>query len=139
MKPELSPERLEITRQRMNAAVPDVLVSGYEDLVEGLKLPDSNDRHVLAAAIRAGAQVIVTANLSDFPASALEKYDVEAQHPDEFVLSLLELYPEAVLQVVSEQAAVLKNPPQTVPQLLETLHNNGLKRTVTRLRQLLGG
>jgi predicted nucleic acid-binding protein len=52
-------------RRRMNAAVRDCLVTGYESLVEGLKLPDPDDRHVLAAAIKAGAQVIVTDNRKD--------------------------------------------------------------------------
>jgi hypothetical protein len=47
-------------------------VSGYEPLIEGLKLPDPDDRHVLAAAVKAGAQVIVTRNLRDFPAADLE-------------------------------------------------------------------
>lgn len=56
-RPGLSPERLMVTRERMNVAVPGALVSGYEILVETLKLPDPGDRHVLAAAIAAGAAV----------------------------------------------------------------------------------
>ena len=58
------------------------LVSGYEPLIEGLKLPDPGDRHVLAAAIKSGAQVIVTRNLKHFPASDLEPWDIEAKSPD---------------------------------------------------------
>lgn len=50
----------------MNAAVLDCLVAGYEPLIPSIILPDPDDRHVVAAAIRAGAQVIVTANLKDF-------------------------------------------------------------------------
>jgi predicted nucleic acid-binding protein len=71
-RPDLSPDRLTVTRERMNLAIPGALVSGYEPLVEALKLPDPDDRHVLAAAIAAGAAVIVTSNLDDFPADALE-------------------------------------------------------------------
>jgi predicted nucleic acid-binding protein len=44
----------------MNAAVRDCLVTGYEPLIGAVELPDPDDRHVLAAAIRARAQVIVT-------------------------------------------------------------------------------
>ena len=69
--PRLSAERLARTRSLMNDAVRDCLVSGYEDLTATLSLPDPDDRHVLAAAIRARADVIVTYNLCDFPAPTL--------------------------------------------------------------------
>src|SRR5262245_16383071 len=85
--PQLSPERLARTRTLMNEAVRDCLVTGYEDLIESVTPPDPDDRHVLAAAIRAGAGVIVTYNLADFPAEALARFDIEAQHPDDFLIS----------------------------------------------------
>ena len=66
-RPDLTREKLERTRQLMDKAAPDALVTGYEHLIPGLRLPDPNDRHVLAAAIRCGASVIVTRNLGDFP------------------------------------------------------------------------
>lgn len=68
-RPDLSPGTLQRTRELMNKAVADSLVTGFEHLVDGLDLPDPDDRHVLAAAVRAGAQAIVTANLKDFPAA----------------------------------------------------------------------
>ncbi|WP_340686272.1 PIN domain-containing protein [Amycolatopsis coloradensis] len=66
-RPDLDPLKLDRTRQLMNAAVRDCLVTGYEPLVTTLELPDLDDRHVLAAAIKAQARVIVTENLRDFP------------------------------------------------------------------------
>lgn len=87
-----------------------------------------NDRHVRAAAIRCGAQVIVTTNLRDFPAHALAPYDIEAQHPDSFVLHLLWLDPGAVLRTITGQANSLRNPPCTVAELLDTLESLGLDR-----------
>ena len=48
-RPDLSRERLQRTRQLMDQSVPDCLVTGYEGLIDSLNLPDSNDRHVLAA------------------------------------------------------------------------------------------
>jgi hypothetical protein len=85
-RPDVPAEKLNRLRGLMNKAVRDCLVSGYEPLIEGLKLPDPQDRHVLAAAIKAGAQVIVTRNLRDFPPEDLEPWDIEAKSPDAFVL-----------------------------------------------------
>lgn len=126
---ELKPESL------VRQAVPDCIVSGHEGLIQGLSLPDEDDRHVLAAAIRAGAQAIVTFNLKDF--LTLTPYQVEALHPDDFVLDLIDLSPGAVLTAVRSQAAALKNPPRTVSDILDTLRDNGLVQSVTSLRELL--
>jgi len=99
-RPDLGREKLERVRDLTNAHVRDALVAGYEGLIPALSLPDEGDRHVLAAAIRARAGVIVTYNLKLFPASELETYGIEAQHPDEFVRHLVDLDPEAVLWAV---------------------------------------
>lgn len=97
-RPDLSHEQLERTPQLMDRAVLDCLVDGYDDLVPGLILPDPRDRHVLAAAIRVGADVIVTSNLKDFPAETLDRYGIDAQHPDEFVRHLISLAPGSVCE-----------------------------------------
>jgi hypothetical protein len=90
---DLELERLARTKMLMNDAVRDCLVTGFEDLIESISLPDPHNRHVFAAAIRAAAEVIVTLNLKDFPAAALVGYDIEAQHPDEFLVSLFDAAP----------------------------------------------
>ena len=135
--PQLSPERLARTRTLMNEAVRDCLVTGYEDLIESLTLPDPDDRHVLAAAIRAGAGVIVTYNLADFPAGALARFDIEAQHPDDFLISLLDAAPGAVCAAVKRQRESLRNPPKTAEELLATLEAQGLTQAVARLRAFI--
>lgn len=84
-RPDLSKDRLERTQQIVNQAVPDCLVKGYETLIKGLQLPDTDDRHVLAAAIHCNAQIIVTYNLKDFPKEILLPFEIEAQHPDVFL------------------------------------------------------
>jgi len=129
-RPDLKPEALKRTRELMTQAVADCMVSGFDDLVQGLDLPDADDRHVLAAAIRAGAQAIITFNLDDFREDKLAPYNVEAKHPDEFVLDAIDLAPGLVTTVISEQAASLKNPPRTVGELLDTLRDQGLVRSV---------
>lgn len=122
------------TRQLMDQAVPDCLVEGYEPLVQGLSLPDPGDRHVLAAAIRAGAQSIVTFNLEDFPDSYLSPYGVEAVHPDTFVVQQLDLHEAKVVATAKHHRAALKKPPKSVDEYLDTLAAQGLVATADRLR-----
>ena len=110
-----------------------------ESLIPALNLPDPDDRHVLAAAVRCGAQVIVTANLADFPAASLAPYDIEAQHPDEFVLHLVDLAAGAVVATVQEQAAALKRPPRSPEELLDILEAQGLVQSAAALRRLVRG
>jgi hypothetical protein len=121
----------------MCEAVPDCLVTGFEKLAPGIILPDVNDAHVVAAAIRAGAQAIVTFNLKDFPDHDLAAWDIEAKHPDEFVMDSLDLAPGVIVKCVTEQAGALKNPPQTTDEVLETLRCTGLVQSVTALRDLM--
>jgi predicted nucleic acid-binding protein len=135
--PRLSAERLARTRTLMNEAVRDCLVTGYEDLIASLSMPDPDDRHVLAAAIRASADVIVTYNLSDFPAETLARFDIEALHPDDFLVSLLDLAPGIVCAALKRQRESLQNPPKTAQELLTTLENQGLTQAVARLRQFI--
>jgi predicted nucleic acid-binding protein len=137
-RPDLPPAALERTRRLMREAIPDCIVDGYEHLEDGLDLPDPDDRHVLAAAIRANAQAIVTFNLRDFPDHVLERYDIEPKHPDEFVLDSIDLAPGAVVHCVTDQSAALRNPPVGIPDLLDTFRRLGLVRSVARLRELLG-
>ena len=136
-KPDLSAERLERTRTLMNRAIRDVLVEGYQGLVDNLELPDPGDRHVLAAAIRCGAQAIVTANLKHFPASALVPFDVEAIHPDDFILDLLDLAPGVVLKVFDDLVRALKNPPMDLAGVLDKLEANSLLQSVSEVRRLM--
>ncbi len=136
-RPELSLERLHRTKQLMDSHVLDAVVSGYEPLVDSLTLPDPGDRHVLAAAIHCGADVIVTSNLKDFPDSELSRFGIEAQKPDDFIIHLIDLHPNEVLNAFEKQRAGLRNPVQTAEQLLSTLRRNGLTKTVSTLFDLL--
>lgn len=114
-------EKLERTRRLMNQAVPDCLVTGYEQLIDGLALPDPNDRHVLAAAIRAGADAIITSNLKHFPKASLGQFQIEAQHPDEFVCYQIDLNPEVALSAIQTQRARLRKPPVSAAEFLQSL------------------
>lgn len=134
-RPDLTRQQLERTRDLMNASTLDCLVSGYESLIGTLRLPDPDDRHVLAAAIHSGAEVIVTYNLNDFPARDLEPFGIEARHPDAFVTHLMDLDDTTVCAAGRMQRASLKNPPKSVDQLLEIFRQQHLAATVARLRE----
>ena len=138
-RPDITRERLERTRRLMDKAAPDALVTGYESLIESIDLPDRDDRHVLAAAIRCGASVIVTLNLSDFPNAALAEFGIEAQHPDDFVLSLIDTFPEFVLEAARTHRASLRNPSKTRDEYLAELNTQELCRSAAALRELIAG
>ncbi len=136
-RPDLSPDKLQRTRQLMDKAIPDALVTGYEHLIDSIELPDRNDRHVLAAALRSGASVVVTLNLADFPGHVLRNFRIEAQHPDDFVLALLETFPDLVLEAARTHRASLKNPPKTEDEYLAELNAQGLAKSVGEIRLLI--
>jgi predicted nucleic acid-binding protein len=115
----------------------DALVTGWEELQAGIVLPDEDDRHVVATAIRAGAHAIVTANVTDFPAAALGPLGLEAVHPDDFLLDQLDLSPPTILQVIREQAEHTRRPPLTPPELATVLGRAGVPRFADELLRLM--
>ncbi|MGA3373140.1 MAG: PIN domain-containing protein [Terracidiphilus sp.] len=82
----------------------DAWVEDYEPLIP-IMTNHPKDRHVLAAAVRCGAQTIVTLNLRDFQEAALSPWEVVAQSPDKFLVHQYHLAPEVVAQKLHEQAA----------------------------------
>lgn len=133
-RPDLDPHKLARTRELMNKAVRDCLVTGYEPLIDALELPDRDDRHVLAAAIKARAQVIITNNLRDFPPVALERWDMEAKSPDDFILDQIDLSRETVHSAIQRIADSRQNPPATFDGVLAMLERDGLVETSAALR-----
>jgi predicted nucleic acid-binding protein len=129
-RPDLTRAQLERTRDLINAHVRDALVTDFELLIEVVELPDPDDRHVLAAAIKGRADLIVTRNLRDFPAERLDRWGIEAQHPDEFLSHQFHLSQPVFLQAVKTVRLRLKNPPKSVEDYLDTLRTQGLLATV---------
>lgn len=133
-EPHRNRAKLERTRDLMDSNTRDALVTGYENLIPSLQLPDPNDRHVLAAAIVGRCDVIVTANLKDFPDAALAPFGIDAQHPDEFLCNHLHLAHGLFCRCVQNIRSRLKNPPRTPVDYLEILTRNGLAATAAELR-----
>jgi hypothetical protein len=116
-RPDLRRAQLEKTRDLKNRNARDSPVIGYEGLIDGLSLPDPDDRHGPAAAIHAGAQVIVTFNLSDFPSDARAAHGIEGRHPDDFCCELLNTSPGPFLDAVRLQRLSLKSTGRTAIEL----------------------
>ncbi len=133
-RPDVTEESLARCRRLMDEHVPDCLVTGYEPLVPTLSLPDPDDRHVLAAALHGGAGSIITYNLSDFPASVLGQFQIEAVHPDEFIVRIWDEFPDLVLGAARRQRAGLTKPPKSAAEYLGTLEQCRLPETASRLR-----
>jgi predicted nucleic acid-binding protein len=134
-RPDLTPDDLYRTRDLMDSHIRDCLITDYEPLIDTLVLPDQDDRHVLAAAIRGRVDVIVTYNLKDFKPIDLKPYDIEAQHPDEFIAHLIDLAPTAVLGAAKIVRARLKNPPLSPQEYLDRLSQQQLSITVDFLTE----
>ena len=136
-RPEISAEQLTRTVDAMQDAFPDADVLGYEPLVKSIRLPDQNDAHVVAAAIRSRADVIITANIRDFPNQYLKRFAIKAQHPDSFISMLVANNPKSSVAAFKNQVANLQNPPMSYMSVLEKLRNAGLVNTSEDLGKLI--
>lgn len=114
------PQTAQSRVDRMARAFPLAAVEGYEGLIPAMTNHEK-DRHVLAAAVRGDADLIVTANLRDFPAAALVPSGVEAVHPDEFLLDQLDLDRDRVLQVLVDQRDDYTRPELSIEEFYRTL------------------
>lgn len=136
--PDLTRAMLDRTSALMDSVTADSVVTGHGSLIAGLQLPDPDDRHVLAAANRCGASVIVTFNERDFPADVLAGYGIETQHPDVFIDNLFDLDAAVAVTAAQKQRAQLTHPPLTVDEFLATLLRQGLVQTRKALEGFRG-
>jgi hypothetical protein len=134
--PNVRVEDAQRIRGLIDASVPDCLVYGYKRIIPGLELPDAKDRHVLAAAIKAGAQVIVTRNISHFPHKILSEFDIEAQHPDDFILYQKDENLPAVIEQLRNCRMVLKKPPLSMDEFIEKFRKSDLQLTANWLAEI---
>lgn len=133
-RPALDPGAIDARNAAMNEALPEALVSAYEAGVEDLELPDPDDRHVLAAAIHARADFIVTYNLRDFPPAALKARRLCAIDPDAFLHALHATAPERFARIGREIVAAWDDPRIDERGFFERLARLRLHRTAAALR-----
>lgn len=120
-----------------NSAFPDALVENYENLIPNLNLPDEEDKHVLAAAIKINADVIVTNNLKDFPKAYINQFGISVKNADNFIADIIDLNNETAIKAFREMVLNRKNPNLDEFQVLDNLRKNGLIDSANYLHSLL--
>jgi predicted nucleic acid-binding protein len=129
-----SPTLIEKRVSAMETYFPDAMVAGYADVI-GSMTCDPKDRHVLAAAVRGNAAVLVTFNLKDFPEASTDAFDLEVVHPDDFLLDQLDLYPAATLGTIRELVDAYDSPALSETEFLEELARAHVPRFAAALRR----
>src|SRR5690606_14510991 len=129
----------EIRRRLIKAqlAFPDALVDNYEPLVNTLELPDEKDRHVLAAAIKTNANIIVTNNMKDFPKEYLASFGLTAKTADDFITDTIDLNPNLALEAFRALVLNRTNPDLDEFEILNRLRKNGLIDSANYLHALI--
>ena len=120
----------------MARAFPEAMVEGYEPLI-GSMTCHPKDRHVLAAAVRSNAEVLVTFNMVDVLPPSTGPYDITVTHPDDFLLDQLDLYPGATLRALQEQVGSYSHPGMSLDALLAQLGRSGVRRFASEARRHL--
>jgi predicted nucleic acid-binding protein len=132
-------EKLRRTVEIMRGAFPEAIIDKYEALIPSLNLPDPDDRHVLAAAIKGGAHAIVTCNVKDFPAQELSKYNLEVLSPDRFLVNTFQLYPDDAVRALRKMRERYEKPSYTAEELLLALARSNLVQLAAELRTRVDG
>lgn len=122
---------------KANAAFPDALVINYEGLIRQLDLPDENDCHVLAAAIKTNANLIVTNNIKDFPNEYLASFGLSVKTADDFLTDIIDLNQETAIKAFKEMVLNKKNPPLDEYEVLNQFRKVGLTDTANYLHAFL--
>lgn len=123
--------------RRAQLAFPDALVKNYEPLVELLELPDEKDRHVLAAAIKTNANIIVTNNVRDFPKEYLERFGLTTKTADDFITDIVDLNNEVALEAFRALVLNRTSPNLDEYEILDRFRKNGLSDSANYLHALL--
>ncbi len=129
----LQKKALAIAYNEMTNKYPYALISGYEFLIEQIKLKDENDKHVAAAAIHGKVDFLITFNTKDFPKSLLRKYNITPIHPDKFFFMLIKDKPEKVNNAIDTIINLPSYKDATKESIILALKNRGLIKSMRML------
>lgn len=131
--PDMPSEQIINRLKNADEAFPFARVEYYESLMEGLTLHDPDDNHVLAAAIKINANVIVTQNIKDFPEDYLLKFNVGVKSADDFICDIIDLDAETAVKAFREMVFSKKRPPMDEFQVLDSMRKVGLMESANYL------
>ncbi len=134
---DVSEDEAEKRMRKANLAFPDAFVKNYSGLIDGLRLPDAKDRHVLAAAIKTNANVIVTNNIKDFPEDYLASFGLSVKTADDFLTDIIDLNSEQSIKAFREMVLNRRNPDLNEFEVLDILRKRGLRETANFLHSQL--
>ena len=138
MKRKMVPNDIISSRiAKAQLAFTDALVENYEPIVASLSLPDEKDRHVLAAAIKTNANVIVTNNIKDFPEDYLNTFGLSAKTADDFLTDTIDLNNEIAIEAFRALVLNRSNPNLDEFEILDRFRKNRLTNTANYLHALL--
>jgi hypothetical protein len=136
-RPAIPLARLKDVHHLLDDLVPAARVTGYEQHVTAVNLPDPNDRHVVAAGIAAGATIILTWNLRDFPAKELRKFGLHRESPDHFLSGLYDDAPELMIASLANARSNLTKTQLSAPDFVNMLTRQRLFQLAKRMHQHL--
>lgn len=133
----VEPNEIQKRIQKAQLAFPNALVNNYQPLIESLELPDEKDRHVLAAAIKTNANIIVTNNVKDFPKEYLARFGLTTKTADDFITDTIDLNNEVALEAFRAMVLNRTNPSIDEYDLLDRFRKNGITDAADYLHALL--
>lgn len=128
-----TPADVQHLMDQVRGAFSDAFVEGYQPLTPNMPV-NKKDRHVVAMAVRSGAQVLVTYNVKHFPAADLAPYNIEVQKPDDFLYNLYLRTPLRMVDIIRDQASLLNNPPKTPDEILDDFKDVRIRRFARAIR-----
>lgn len=132
-------DRAKRARNAIEAAFEEACVSDFDHLLPVCAgLPDEDDRHVLAAAIKTQAATIITDNLKDFPEPVLSALNMEARSADDFIADTIALNTGKAVAAIRRMRERFKRPEKTAEVLLLDMEASGLVAVVDVLRPHVG-
>ncbi len=109
LKFEYSEQQAARRIRAIEEAFPEALIEGYEGLVSAIDTGvNPKDRHVVAAAIRAGADCIVSDNTKHFPNASLSRYGIECLSAEDFLVHQYHLDPDTFIAILRDQAKCIQ-------------------------------
>lgn len=128
-------DRARKSRMAMEAAFEEAEVSDFNAFEAACAgLPDQGDIHVLAAALKTRADVLVTENLKDFPVGIVADLGIEVKSADDFIADTIELDPGRAVAAIKRMRKRLRRPELDAEDLINAMDAAGLTESVNALQ-----